>query len=184
MHRIDAPGATVANLFTEGNPALGVPATEVSDDWANDVQEELTTVIEGQGIALVKGQQDQLQSAIFDMIGEGGSNIKLDPLLNITAAQVIAGLIFDKTVYKGAVIFYDCHRQTDASNEQQSGIIMVNYNSKDDVWRLTDLLSGLDDAGLTFTVTGTGQVNVGTDDLVGTNYAGQIRVSGISRFKL
>ena len=69
MHRIDAPGFAPGNLFTEGNPALSILATEVSDDWLNDVQEELTTVIEGQGITLVKGLQTQLQSAIFSMIG-------------------------------------------------------------------------------------------------------------------
>lgn len=184
MHRIDAPGATVGNLFTEGNPALGVPATEVSDDWLNDTQEEIVNVIEGQGITLVKGTQTQLQSAIFDMIGQGGSNIKLDPLLNSTATQAIAGLIFDKTIYKGAVFFFDCHRESDSSNVQESGLVMANYDSKDDVWRITPpLLSGLDDAGLTWTITGTGQVQIGTDNLTGTNYDGQIRVTGIMRFK-
>jgi len=119
MHRIDAPGATGSNLFTEGNPALGIPATEVSDDWLNDVQEEIVTVIEDQGISLVKGQQDQLLTAILGLIGQGGKNIKLDPLQNNTANQTVTDLVFDKSVTKAAFILVDVHRQTDTENEQE-----------------------------------------------------------------
>ncbi len=161
-----------------------MPATEVSDDWLNDVQEELTTVIEGQGIALVKGLQTQLQSAILDMIGEGGTNIKLDPLLNNTADQNITGVVFDKTVYVGAQFNYACHRETDSSNVQESGIVAVNYDSKDDVWRLSELINGIDDSGISFNVTSTGQVRITTNNLTGTNYAAQLRVTGVSRFKI
>ncbi len=83
MHRIDAPGFAPGNLFTEGNPSLSIPATEVSDDWLNDVQEELTTVIEGVGITLVKGLQTQLQSAINLMIGLIILLVRLRALCNI-----------------------------------------------------------------------------------------------------
>lgn len=63
MHRIDGVGATVNNLFTEGNPPA-TPATVVTDDWLNDVQEAIANVIEAAGITLVKGTQTQLLSAI------------------------------------------------------------------------------------------------------------------------
>lgn len=183
MHRIDAPGFAVGNLFTEGNPSLNIPATEVSDDWLNDVQEEITTVIEGQGIALVKGQQDQLNTALLLMLGAGGTNTKLDPLLNITADQVIAGLVFDKADFKSAIIFFDIHRETDSSNVQETGILAVTHDTKDDVWRLSLMVSGLDDAGAVFNiVAGTGQVRISTDDLTGTNYLAQLRITGVMRF--
>lgn len=182
MHRIDAPGFASGNLFTEGNPALGVPATEISDDWANDVQEELCTVIENAGIVLAKGTQNQLYNAILGMIGLGGSQIKLDPLANITANQVITGLVFNKATFKAAIMIYDCHRQTDSSNEQEVGILFATHDSKDDLWRVSKLITALDDAGLTFNITSAGQMRVSTDDLVGTNYAAQIRVTGIFKF--
>lgn len=70
MHRIDAPGATQENLFTEGNPTLGIPATQVSDDWLNDVQENIAEVIEAAGIVLDKGNYAQLTSAILALIME------------------------------------------------------------------------------------------------------------------
>jgi len=185
MHKIDAPGATIDNLFTEGNPALSIPATEVSDDWLNDVQEELVTVIEGEGITLVKGQQDQLQTAILSMIGGGGTNTKLDPLLNNIADQVVTGIIFDKLLTKAAMIFFDIHRETDSSNVQETGILVAAHDSKDDVWRLSTLVTGLDDSGSVFNITsGTGQLRVTTDALAGTNYAGQVRITGVMRFTL
>lgn len=64
MHRIDGPGATVDNRFTDGDPVGGVQATMVTDDWANDVQEELMSILTAGGIAPVKGTQDQVLKAI------------------------------------------------------------------------------------------------------------------------
>ncbi len=184
MHRIDSPGATVGNLFTEGNPSLSIPATEVSDDWLNDVQEEIANFIENQGIALVKGTQSQLESALAVFVGAGGTNIKLDPLANLTNNQVITGLIFDKLAVKAALFSFDVHRETDSSNVQESGIGFATHDSKDDVWRVGTLMSMFDASGITFNITTLGQVRVDTDDLTGTSYDGQIRITGVSRFAL
>ena len=184
MHRIDAPGFAPGNLFTEGNPALGIVATEVSDDWLNDVQEEIVTVIEGQGITLVKGVQDQLQLAILDMIGQGGTNIKLDPLLNNTADQDIVGLLFDKATIKSAIVFFDVHRSTDSSNVQETGMLVVTHDTKDDIWRSSKPISALDDSETDFNVTVAGQVRATTLDLTGASYLGQVRITGVMRFTL
>lgn len=64
MHKIDTAGAAAGNQFTVGNPVTGVPATTLGSDWPNAVQGELVSVIEGAGIALVKGTNNQLLSAI------------------------------------------------------------------------------------------------------------------------
>lgn len=68
MFRIDSPGATVDNKFTDGNPALGIPATDVSDEWLNSIQEELAYTIEQSGIALNKASTTQLNAAINSRI--------------------------------------------------------------------------------------------------------------------
>lgn len=77
MHRIDANGH-VANQFTEGNPAIGQQATQVSAAWLNDVQENIAYAIEQAGIALVKGDGQQLYEALVAMIsgvvGTGGGS--------------------------------------------------------------------------------------------------------------
>lgn len=184
MFKIDSPGATGANLFTEGNPSLNIPATEVSADWLNDVQGELVTIIEAEGITLVKGQQDQLQSALFSLIGKGGINTKLDPLLNDTADQDITGLVFDKATIKAAIIFFDIHRETDDSNVQETGMLTAAHDSKDDVWRISRAISAFDDSKSDFNITVGGQVRISTLDLTGANYAAQIRITGVMRFAL
>ena len=90
MHRIDSSSATVDNLFTEGNPVTGTPATVVTDDWLNDVQENIAAFIESRGIALVKGDYNQLSQAIalssyaghfYTLNGSGTWN---SPSLNLT----------------------------------------------------------------------------------------------------
>lgn len=70
MHRIDVPSATPDNEFTEGSPTGGVPATTVSADWLNDIQEEIMSVLTNQGIAPIKGVQDQLLQAIIGISGD------------------------------------------------------------------------------------------------------------------
>lgn len=84
MHRIDgdapavalptpaAVGATVG-YFTEGDPNLGIAATEVTADWLNAVQEEITYVIEQAGLVLDKTSRTQLKSAIDKLVGVSSS---------------------------------------------------------------------------------------------------------------
>lgn len=65
MHRIDGPGATVDKKFTEGDPAGGVQATVVTDDWLNDVQENIMKVLSAAGVTPVKGRDQDLLDALL-----------------------------------------------------------------------------------------------------------------------
>lgn len=69
MHRIDGAAAAPGGLFTEGDPNVGTPATVVTDDWLNAVQEEIAGVIEGSGTSLSKPSNAQLLAAIRVLIG-------------------------------------------------------------------------------------------------------------------
>lgn len=68
MHRIDGAGATIDNLFTEGDPVSGIPATTVTGAWLNAIQEEIAKVIEQSGGTLNKPNNGQLYTAILAMI--------------------------------------------------------------------------------------------------------------------
>ena len=92
MHRIDGPGATVDNRFTDGDPIGGVPATMVTDDWANDVQENICKIIIDAGISLVKGDASQLKAAVAAMITASVS----DPL-NTTRIDVASAATVNLT---------------------------------------------------------------------------------------
>ena len=64
MHRIDGPGATVDNKFTEGDPVGGVQATVVTDDWLNDIQENIMAVLSAAGVTPTKGRSNDLLDSI------------------------------------------------------------------------------------------------------------------------
>jgi len=67
MHRIDGPGH-VSNQFTEGDPLVPIPATTVTADILNAIQEEIASVIEEGGGALVKTDNTQLLAKIQSLI--------------------------------------------------------------------------------------------------------------------
>lgn len=69
MHRIDGAGATVTGQWTEGDPGTGTPATELTADWMNAIQNEVENVIvTGAGIPLNKASNSQLLAAIQSIL--------------------------------------------------------------------------------------------------------------------
>lgn len=68
MERINDPSATPDKMFTEGNPSLAQQATVVRAKWLNDVQEEISHVIEGAAITLNGAITTQLFQAINALI--------------------------------------------------------------------------------------------------------------------
>lgn len=69
MHRIDGAGATVTGQWTEGDPGTGTPATEMTADWFNAIQNEIENVIvTGAGITLNKASNAQLLAALLVVI--------------------------------------------------------------------------------------------------------------------
>ncbi len=78
MHRIDGAGATVDSKFTEGNPATGVPATTVTADILNALQEESCYVIEQAGLTLNKADNTQLRQAILKMVSDAAKSVRID----------------------------------------------------------------------------------------------------------
>jgi len=86
MHRIDGAGATIDNLFTEGDPTTGVPATTVTGAWLNAIQEEIAHVVETAGLTLAKLDNTQLHAAIVALIAQGQGLTTGDVKLTIKTA--------------------------------------------------------------------------------------------------
>ena len=180
MFRIDSPGATGSFEFTNGNPSLSIAATVVSDEWLNAVQREIVKVIEGQGIVLDKGDDTQLEQALLLMIGLGGSQLKVDVANNVGPVDV-TGLIFDKANFKAVRASFDLFRRTDSSNVTEMGDLFMSHNPESDTWAIS-APSSFGDAGVTFNILASGQVQITSDDLTGAAYAGTLRVTSIVKF--
>ena len=83
MHRIDTSTATSDGLFTEGDPLVPTPATVVSADWLNSVQEELAAIVANAGLELQKADNTQVLTAILQIIARQSSELERLRLLKI-----------------------------------------------------------------------------------------------------
>lgn len=86
MHRIDGPGATVDNKFTDGDPVGGVPATVVTDDWLNDIQENLIALLVAAGITPTKGRAGDVLDSIRAL------NVIQMPFRNMAIYRIVGGV--------------------------------------------------------------------------------------------
>lgn len=178
MFRIDSEGATAGNLFTEGNPSLGVPATVVSAEWLNDtVQEELVGVVEAAGLTLNKGDNTQLLQALNVLVGLGGTSTNIFSVANNTADQAVTGAVYNKADVKAVEVSYDMDFKTDSQQGIESGTVFLSHNPTTDLWEIASVSVDYGTAalGAVFSVTAAGQLRVTTGDFTGTNYSGAIR---------
>ena len=100
------PAAQTGQHFTTGNPATSTPATIVDPWWLDQIQEEISNAINGAGIALAKGTNNQLLAAIQAIaagsvsVGSGATSgdVKATAAQSAPAGWVMCnGAGYDKT---------------------------------------------------------------------------------------
>lgn len=191
MHKIDSDGATITNLFTEGNPSLSIPATVVSAAIMNAIQEELVTVIEGMGLTLLTSGTDtwdQLDAALRKMHLLGGREAAItDSLPNNQAAPALLNIgSFDSTITKGLEFYYRILRRTDSSYMVESGRLYATYDSEASNWKVTKA-SVHDDSEVDFSMVlnagTTWEMKYTTSNLAGASYSGQILITDLKEIR-
>lgn len=68
MHKVDAPGATANNEFSDGDPLTGRPSTILQAKFMNAVQRELVHVVEQAGLTLDEQDDTQVYQAMRLML--------------------------------------------------------------------------------------------------------------------
>lgn len=63
--------AGVPGFFTRGDPVGGIPATVVTADWANSIQEELISVLAAANVVPDKATPNQVLAALNSLFGYG-----------------------------------------------------------------------------------------------------------------
>lgn len=120
MHRIDVPSATAENKFTDGSPSGGVPATTVTADWLNDMQENLMAILDQEGVIPVKGRALDLFDAIVKIcIGVVAGGVATNDYITFSGVDRATGIARDYLLQWGAVVT--------ASNQQASVTFPVAY---------------------------------------------------------
>lgn len=186
MKRIDADG-NLSGMFTDGNPSTGVVATEVDSTWLNAIQEELVAVATATGATLdpTNANLNQVLTSIKQLIQDGALWMNFAVGNNQVAAANVTGILFDKTKEYGGRVPYHLHRHTDTGGSEvvAMGQLLVRYKPQADSWDLTDNIMAGDDHGVTFSITGAGQVQYASTNISGTNYVGELRISGMTKIR-
>lgn len=90
---------------------------------------------------------------------------------NQSSSANITDLIIDPVLYRGFTLEYTLYRTTDTNEVAQIGRLRGVYKAIAGTWALTDDYSG-DNAGVSFTITSSGQIQYTSTDLTGTSYSG------------
>jgi hypothetical protein len=98
MHRIDNGTATSDGKFTEGDPQTGVPATIVSADILNALQEEIAAVIEQSGKPLDKADNTQLWQVIKGLLPSAATTTIAGKVELATVDEAVAGTDQERAV--------------------------------------------------------------------------------------
>lgn len=102
---------------------------------------------------------------------------------NQASPSPISGLIFDGATYRAVVLRYSIYRVTDDNEAAQTGQLRLTYKTNAGTWSISDDFGG-DDAGVTFSVDGTGQISYTSTDLTGANYSSKLQVSTVELFDI
>lgn len=116
MHRIDTPTAQKdkfgagKNGYTDGNPQVGTPATDLNAAMFDAMQEEICGVIEGAGIVLDPNDNAQLLAAFQKIIVNNSQPAGVAyPWPTDTAPDgyaIMQGQTFDKVAYPQLALAY------------------------------------------------------------------------------
>lgn len=165
MHRTESDGSTVDNKYTEGNAALGVPATVVSAPALNSFQEELALLVERYGLALLTPETDtfnQVFQAMEIAIQRGGrpSPISIPVVNNQAAPADVTGFPqFSTAVVRSIEFLFTITRKTDANQALETGRAYLTWNPSTLAWEVSRM-----------TVHGGGGVEFSAALVSGSNY--------------
>lgn len=94
---------------------------------------------------------------------------------NQSSAANIDQLVFDKNYVSAAFVEYLIQRVTSSTSLIQIGILRITYNPDTDSWAIGEYgTSGPSSAGITFSITSTGQVRYTSSNLAGTQEISRI----------
>jgi hypothetical protein len=64
MHKVDSPGATPSNEYTDGDPGVPTEATIIAAKHLNTIQRELVKIVEDAGLTLDDENDQQIRAAL------------------------------------------------------------------------------------------------------------------------
>lgn len=146
------------------------PAEGESPQWAGAVIQAIELI--AQALTISSGPFD-IPPQNFVMTSNVNTNV---PIPNLT---------FPVSSVQGSAIFYGVQRTTNSTKANQTGILILNYDSSQapgSLWQITDEFSASSPSGaqISFSVTDTGQVLFSTTSVAGSSHQGTINFRGLA----
>jgi hypothetical protein len=108
---------------------------------------------------------------LYTLISHIGFETSFELVDNQTTAAPIEGLKFDPLKNQQIFIDYIIQRITGSSELIETGILAIVYKPKAATWSVSKLVTGVpDNAGITFSITSSGQLQYTSTDMAGTVY--------------
>lgn len=85
----------------------------------------------------------------------------------------IAGLLFNTAAVRSATIEYAIYRTTNSNELVESGEIYILYRNAGATWEMTQMKNS--NAGVSLTITNTGQFQYTSSNVSGSSYSGSIK---------
>lgn len=112
--------------FSAGNPSGGIPATYMSSEWCDNIQQEIVNVIEGAGGTINPASKTQLYQAIQAMItGQAANDYKASVRAATTANITTLAGGAPNTLDGVTLVANDRILVKDQTTGSQNGIYMV-----------------------------------------------------------
>lgn len=148
--------------ITLGSSSYSLPQNGEDPTWGEQLSD------------LVEAMADTLNGAV----GTYDSLNKLFLFTNNMSATDIPGASIDPVVVNGAIMTYSCRRVTSSVTATEVGQITITYNSSNPSSAKFDFAhQQAGSAGLTFTITDAGAVQIASSNLAGTSHVGRLRFS-------
>lgn len=144
---------------TVGTETFNIPLQGENPDWG----EEVTDWIQ------------EVSTTLADIISPFDIRLTTGTVANnVSSATNINGFAFSTTFVRSFRADYFIERDTDSITQiAESGIIYGHYNDDSASWSITQETTG--DAGITFSITPSGQIQYESTNLSGSSYSGTIK---------
>ena len=112
---------------------------------------------------------------VLDSLANANDILQTEFLLtnNQSSAANVNGLLFSTASVRTATIEYTVYISTSTQELAESGTMIVTYKNTAATWGIVQL-SHLDDSGVIFSITNSGQVQYTTTNIAGTGYSGKL----------
>lgn len=153
----------MSRVVTINNTEFNLPLEGEESPWGSDLSDLITALVDVANTVVSTGD---ILATTYTLAN------------NVSSPTAVTGLAFDISTILASTITYTIYRNTDSNEVTEHGVIFLAYKPTASTFELSQHHVG--DAGVEFTVNGSGQFLFTSSNISGTNYSGTMKFSAKS----